>query len=59
MRDFTVLKGDVVRKKAEGTCKWCGSPAKYKYGYLSPMLQVTWDLWSFCSISCRRNYAGC
>lgn len=49
---------DIIRRKAEGECAWCGHKAKWNYGayadgiYTRPEFQPK----NFCSIGCMRAY---
>lgn len=42
------------------TCKWCGQPAKYSYGWVSDTSKGYHIDWKpFCSVGCWRDYHGC
>lgn len=49
---------NIIRRKASGKCMWCGSPAKFEYGYSPDAVAVkhTWMKGVFCGISCARIY---
>jgi hypothetical protein len=49
---------DTVREKAEGSCAWCGQPAKFRYGSHADGIHTRPNFQKavFCSRSCERSY---
>lgn len=53
---------NIMRRKAPigSTCRECGQPAKWEYGYNADSIrnETHWEGKYFCSVGCRRTYNG-
>jgi len=51
---------DVIRQRVNGTCSFCGNPAKFKYGHCPDAVwpRNNWAKGEFCGIACARAYHG-